>query len=303
MADAALRVAQIWRYPVKSMAGERMQQAEVGPKGIPFDRGWAVRDEKAGVIRSARYIPKLLMCSARYLPDTDAGLVPHVEITLPDGSTVRSDDPDVHRRLSEAIGRPLSLWSLKPESEVEHLRTGPQAFKTGNFKSEMRLIFGLKDDEPLPDFSAMPRPLMRELAELVAPRGTYVDAFPFDILTTSSIRHLQRHVPDAELDVRRFRPNVLVDDGGASDEPREHAWLGRSVRVDQAEFDVVMECPRCTIIAAEQAGGITRNSAITRAIVREMRQVMSVYCNVRRPGLIRLGSELEVLESETPVPA
>lgn len=291
-----LTVAQIWRYPVKSMGGEQLIHAEVNQRGIEWDRGWAVRDEKAGVIRSARYIPRLLLCSARYLPGTNAGLVPHVEITLPDGTTINSDDAHINRRLSDAIGRELTLLPLKPAAETAHLRQGPGALETGDIESEMRMLFGLADNEPLPDLSAMPPALVRELGELSAPRGTYFDAFPIDILTTSSIRHLQRHLPDVNLDVRRFRPNFLIDDNGASDHPRERDWVGQSVQLGDAAFDVIMECPRCTIIAAEQAGGITRNSNITRAIVREMRQFMSVYCNVARTGIVRLG------DSVTPLP-
>ncbi|MFO1376859.1 MAG: MOSC domain-containing protein [Steroidobacteraceae bacterium] len=295
MSAGTLRIAEIWRYPVKSMAGERIEAADVGPRGIPLDRGWAVRDEQAGAIRSARYIPRLLLCSARYLPGTDAGLVPHVEITLPDGSTVRSDDRNVDQRLSDAIGRRLTLWSLKPADEIEHLRVGPEALVTGDATREMRMLFGLNDDEPLPDLSGVPPKLLRELGELAAPRGTYFDAFPIDLLTTSSMRHFQRQLPeDVALDVRRFRPNFLVDDGGGSDAMRERDWVGRSLRLGHAGLDVVMECPRCTIIAAEQAGGIRRDARITRTIVRTMRQCISVYCNVRQPGRVTVGDELTV---------
>jgi len=295
MSAGTLRIAEIWRYPVKSMAGERIEAADVGSRGIPLDRGWAVRDEQAGAIRSARYIPRLLLCSARYLPGTDAGLVPHVEITLPDGSTVRSDDRNVDQRLSDAIGRRLTLWSLKPADEIEHLRVGPEALVTGDATREMRMLFGLNDDEPLPDLSGVPPKLLRELGELAAPRGTYFDAFPIDLLTTSSMRHFQRQLPeDVALDVRRFRPNFLVDDGGGSDAMRERDWVGRSLRLGHAGLDVVMECPRCTIIAAEQAGGIRRDARITRTIVRTMRQCISVYCNVRQPGRVTVGDELTV---------
>ena len=284
-----LKVAEIWRYPVKSMGGEKLDRAIVHEKGIYGDRGWAVRDEKAGTIRSARYIPKLLLCTARYLPGTDAGLVPHVEITLPDGSTVNSDDTQVNRRLSDAMGRDLTLWSLRPEHETEHLRQGAGAMVTGDMESEIRMLFGLLPDEPLPDMRGLPAHLMRELGELAAPKGTYFDTFPIDVLTTSSIRQLQRHLPDVDLDVRRFRPNFLIDDGGLSDQPLEKDWVGQDIAIGPVQLDVVMECPRCTIIAAEQAGGIQRNSTITRTIVREMEQLMSVYCNVRTAGTVTVG--------------
>ncbi len=294
MSAPALCVAEIWRYPVKSMGGERIAEADVGPRGIALDRGWAVRDEKAGAIRSARYIPRLLMCSARYLPGTDAGLVPHVEITLPDGSSVNSDDSKVNQRLSDAMGKTLTLWSLKPADEVEHLRIGPNALETGDMTREMRMLFGLNDDEPLPDLSEVPASLLRELTELAAPRGTYFDAFPIDILTTSAIRHFQRHLPDVTLDVRRFRPNFLIDDDSASAEKLEKAWVGKQVHLGDSAFDVVMECPRCTMIAAEQQGGLARDSTITRTIVREMQQRISVYCNVRTPGRVAVGDRVTI---------
>ena len=79
-----------------------------------------------------------------------------------------------------------------------------------------------------------------------------------------------------------------------SDAMRERDWVGRSLRLGHAGLDVVMECPRCTIIAAEQAGGIRRDARITRTIVRTMRQCISVYCNVRQPGRVTVGDELTV---------
>ncbi len=287
-----LTVAEIWRYPVKSMGGEQLDHAVVHEKGIYGDRGWAVRDEKAGTIRSARYIPRLLLCTARYLPGTDAGLVPHVEITLPDGSTVNSDDTRVNRRLSDAMGRELTLWSLKPEHETEHLRQGAGAMVTGDMDSEIRMLFGLLPEESLPDLRRIPAHLMRELGELAAPKGTYFDTFPIDVLTTSSIRQFQQHLPDVDMDVRRFRPNFLIDDGGLSDQCIEKEWVGQGISIGQISLDVVMECPRCTIIAAEQAGGIQRNPAITRTIVREMDQLLSVYCTVRTTGTVAVGDRV-----------
>ena len=109
-----LKVAEIWRYPVKSMGGEKLDAVEVTKRGLPYDRGWAVREDRTQSIRSARYIPQLLLCTARSLPGTSAGLVPHVAITLPDGRTVNSDDTRVNARLSDAVGREVTLLPLRP---------------------------------------------------------------------------------------------------------------------------------------------------------------------------------------------
>jgi hypothetical protein len=97
------KVAQLWRYPFKSMTGQQLSQAEVGPRGIPGDRGWAVRDERAREIRGAKKIPALLTCRAEYLEEPRAdGPIPHVAITA-EGVRFLSSDSDAAARLSAAL--------------------------------------------------------------------------------------------------------------------------------------------------------------------------------------------------------
>src|SRR4051794_32428473 len=116
-----MRVREIWRYPVKSMAGEQVAATTVDQRGVHGDRLWALRDEDKGILTTARRIPALLACSARYVrepaADVGPGSVPDVLVTLPDGSTARSDDPDVNARLSAALGRRVSLCALRPASD------------------------------------------------------------------------------------------------------------------------------------------------------------------------------------------
>src|SRR6185503_1758093 len=96
-------VKELFRYPVKSMAGERLDSVEVGRRGVIGDRVWAVRDEEAGAITGGKRLPVLMTCSARFLeaPARDASRgSPRVLIELPDKTEITSDDPLVHRRLS-----------------------------------------------------------------------------------------------------------------------------------------------------------------------------------------------------------
>lgn len=105
-------VKEIWRYPVKSMGGERLTETHLTKGGIPYDRGWAVRDEADKTIRGAKHFGQLLGCSARYLNDTPANPVPKAEITLPDGRRIVSDDAKVNAVLSDLCGRAVTLWPL-----------------------------------------------------------------------------------------------------------------------------------------------------------------------------------------------
>lgn len=76
-------VTEIWRYPVKSMAGERLTTAAVGEYGIAGDRGWGVLDRSTGMVLTARRAPLLLFATARVDAAGD------VVIVLPDDAEVR----------------------------------------------------------------------------------------------------------------------------------------------------------------------------------------------------------------------
>jgi len=102
-------VEQIWRYPVKSMAGQRLIDCTVGPLGLPGDRGWAIRDELENEIKTATRIPLLMQCASEYCEDPSDENIPHVNITFPDGSRVASDNPQINLRLSEVLEKKVRL--------------------------------------------------------------------------------------------------------------------------------------------------------------------------------------------------
>lgn len=92
-----MQVAELWRYPVKSMQGERLDAVEIGLQGVAGDRQWAVVDGTTGLALTARREPQLLFAAAR-LDGPDA-----VVVELPDGTV--ADD----RALSAWLGRPVTL--------------------------------------------------------------------------------------------------------------------------------------------------------------------------------------------------
>lgn len=92
-----MRVLELWRYPVKSLQGERLAEAPVDTLGIIGDRHWALFDRGTGLGLTARRVPELLFASAR-IKDGE------VEVVLPDG-TVTTDD----RAISAWLGRDVEL--------------------------------------------------------------------------------------------------------------------------------------------------------------------------------------------------
>src|SRR5262249_39891992 len=224
------RVRELWRYPVKSMAGERLDEATVDAGGIPGDRGWAVRDERGGGIRGAKKIAGLMRLSARYLesPTRSQPRVPEIE--LPDGTRLRADAPDAAARVSAALETPVTLWPLLPASEREHYRRGPPDH--ADVLTELRSIFGRLPDEPLPDLSQLPR----ELFQFESIPGTYFDALPIHLLSTASLDALAKAAPGSRPDVRRFRPNFVIETEPGLTGFVEADWLGRRIRVGTLEL-------------------------------------------------------------------
>jgi hypothetical protein len=283
------RVKEIWRYPVKSMQGERLDSCVVTKTGIPLDRGWAVRDESQKAIRGAKYIPELLNCSARYLDGTSAGLVPHVEITLPHNARVRSDDPGVHRALSDALGAEVTLWPLQPPEDADHFiaRTPAGVRKI----DDLRRVFCLQPSEPLPDFSKFPPAVLAELTQYATPRGSYFDAYPIDVLTEASLRYLQGFIPSSRLDIRRFRPNFLIADDAGICALAEEAWIGSEIGLGDARLAVVVAAPRCIMTTRAQMD-LPQDSAVMKTLIRETHHGLSVYADVAKPGMVCTGDAL-----------
>jgi len=280
-------VTEIWRYPVKSMGGERLERSTIGPQGVVGDRGWAVRDETAGEIRGAKKLPELLRCSARYVEEPANSRIPAAEIAFPDDARVRTDGADAAARLSAFLGRPVTLWPLRPPDELAHYRRGLP--DDPDLETELRAIFGRLPDEPLPDLSVFPQ----ELFEYTSIPGTYFDALPLHVLTTASLREGERLAPSSRFDRRRFRPNVLVEPDDGTRGFVESDWCGRMLRVGGATVQVEMGTARCSMTIQPQ-GDLPKDPTVLRTIVRHAGQNLGVYASIVTPGPVEVGDRVEL---------
>jgi MOSC domain-containing protein len=282
------KVIEIWLYPVKSMTGGELAECRVGERGIPGDRGWALRDEEAGEIRGGKKFPSLLQCSARYLREPDGGATPPAEITLPDGTRIQSDDPKASERLSGLIGKRVTLWPIRPAEDTEHYRR-----RVPLKEAELRAILGRLPEEPLPDLATFPQDVLKEILDFASPRGTYFDAFPLHLLTTAWLDDLARANPGARFDRRRFRPNFLIDAQRASGKV-ELDWCGREMRVGDVRVKVEMPVVRCSMTTQPQ-GDLPKDPSVLRTIVKESDQNVGAYASVLGAGTVRVGDPVELV--------
>lgn len=280
------RVLELWRYPVKSMGGERVERSDVGVQGLPADRGWALRDETAAEIRGAKKLPGLLGCAARYRDQPSGDAIPHADIVLPDGARTATDDPQAAARLSTLLGRPVTIWPRQPATDDAHYRRGMP--DSPDIEAEMRALFGRLPDEPLPDFSMF----SPEIMEFTSPRGTYFDVAPIHLLTTASLAAVGRDGDASHRDVRRFRPNIVVDTAALAGFA-EAGWTGH-LRVGGATLTIDMPTVRCVMTTLPQPS-LAKDPSVLRSIVRDGGQNLGLYCSVTSPGRVAVGDAVELL--------
>ena len=106
-------VLELWRWPVKSMGGERLPALRLDERGVGGDRTHAVLYEHKGRIKplTAREAPRLLAWHARYPLDGEVrpGDPPLAQLTAPDRREFRWDDPGLREALTAELGRPVRL--------------------------------------------------------------------------------------------------------------------------------------------------------------------------------------------------
>ncbi len=303
-------VQQIWRHPVKSMAGEKLRDCTVGPSGIPGDRGWALRDETTGEITNGKRIPMLMECAAGYVEPPTEGTGTKVKITFPDGSEIDSGNPEINSRLSQVLGKDLTLWPLQPASNKAHYRRKTPAARTlgrlsrfkafrealpgiislTNQEAGVREYFSREANEPIPDMSILPP----EVLEFTSPPGTYFDAFPINVLTTASLETMARFNPNAVWDVRRFRPNFLIETAKEFEGLIEADWSGRILRVGSVELKCEIPCARCGM-PSHGHSGLPKDPSVLRSIVKDANQNLGIYASVVQSGGVSIGDPVELV--------
>lgn len=302
------RVTQLWRYPVKSMGGHRVEEAHLGPRGVRTDRLWAVRDLGTGVLATARRLPGLLTCTARFDGEPQGDVGPGrswpVVVTFPDGTELAGDDPRVHDRLGELLGTRVRLEPLPTLGDRRAHRAGLQT------PASVRRDLGLDGHDGadrLPTRPAIPLRTLLRLARYATPPGSHVDVFPVHLLSTTTLTTLAAEAPDSVVDVRRFRPNVVVelDDPTTGlrveDDPGlpEHGWSGGSVRLGGARLSVVTPTVRCVVPTRPQPG-LDKDRGVMRAVARRGDRFAGAYAEVATSGPVHEGDAVSLEPGRPP---
>jgi uncharacterized protein YcbX len=279
-------VQELWRYPVKSMGGEQLIESAVDLRAFHADRLWAVRDLELGAVTTARRLPKLLGCTARFIAEPPPGVGPgdvaDVVITFPDGTEVTSVERErMNAKLSELVGKSVALVSLPPLHDKSAYR-GVLASK-----NDIRQQWDLADDEALPDFSMFPIRRLAALAIYATPIGIFADAYAVHLVTTSSLRTMA--AIGGDFDVRRFRPNIVVDT--PQEGLAEQQWIGGTIRTGTFAISVEIPAIRCSVPTREQPG-LPADAEVSRTVSRHGDRCFGIYADIVEAGVVRVGDRV-----------
>lgn len=287
-------VSGLWRFPVKSMGGEWLEQAHVTASGLAGDRSYALMEQESGKVvsaRSVKHFPGILDCLASFVPSsrTPTGRSP-VQITLPDGATVTTDSGEIDQVLSRHFQRAVRLAQTAPDDysidqyhpDIEDV--DPAGYRDTVVEQKLGSAY----------FGA---------AGLESPvsAGAYFDLFPLSVITTSTLRRLQELQPGSRFDQRRFRMNLIVQTG--EDGFVENDWVSRQLSIGgEVKLRIAMPDPRCVMTTLPQ-GDLPRDTDVMRTLIRHNRLEIApsasypcagVYAVVETPGTIRTGDSVAI---------
>ena len=192
--------------------------------------------------------------------------MPSVRIVLPDGTTVTSDQGDLNQILSKALDREVTF----------------RAAQRGAVNAE----------EYWPDMEGLDR--RDTVTDFTLPEGTFFDVAMVHLLTTATLDRLRELYPQGRFEVRRFRPNIVVQLASGEKGFAENAWVGHTLAIGTAvRLNITGPCGRCVMTTLAQ-GDLAKDPGILRTTAQHNHVNVGVYADVARGGTIRRGDPVRL---------
>ncbi|MYG18744.1 MAG: MOSC domain-containing protein [Gemmatimonadales bacterium] len=271
------RVVSLYRYPVKSMGGERLEAARITARGMEGDRAGALVDRETGRVVSAKRprmwgaVYGLSASFEREKREKGENGAASIRIRFEDGATLSSAARErLEARLSALLGREV-------------------AFAT-------EAVGGATCEYHWPDMEGLVqdgRTYRDEITEWELPPGTFFDSSGLHALTTASLDHLRELVPGSDFDVGRFRPNLVIEPVAGARGFVENDWVGGTLEIGGARLRVTKPCMRCVMVTLP-LGDLPKDPRVLRAAFDHNEGNVGVKCEVEGPGSVQVGDEVRL---------
>ena len=257
------------------MLGEELNATDVTERGLLGDRVYGLVDRADGKVATAknpRKWPNLFDYRAAFvdLPHCVAP-IPPVRITMPDGTIVTTTQWDYNRILSQALHREVML-------KTTDQRQGENAVSVSEkYWLDME---GLHYGDTVTDFEL--------------PAGTFFDCGVVHLVTTATLDRMRALNPHGRFEVRRFRPNIVVEVANGAKDFVENGWVGQTLVIgDEVRLHITKLCTRCVMTTLAQ-GDLPKDVGILRTVARHNQVHLGVYASVLRGGAIHRGDAISL---------
>jgi uncharacterized protein len=276
-------IEELWRYPVKSMLGERLRSAMVTERGFAGDRAWALRDLRTGNIVSAKKWARMLEFSAAYEAAPAQGEPGRVRIELPDRTSLYVHDPGASRAISEALGFEVRL---EQAAALENERVEADI--------DTNTIFG---DIPVNQIYTELKPGQSIPASFGLPRGTFFDAAVIHIVSSASMDQLrQLQGGTAQMCPQRFRPNVFIRTAPGLTGFVEDEWLGGpTLAIGSLRVERIKPTVRCVMTTHAQPG-LPRDLSVLRTAAQHHTAHLGVTGRITNEALLEVGQPVTLIK-------
>lgn len=253
-------VESLWRYPVKSMAGNEMPEMFFGFAGVYGDRGYAIRDAtgRAGFpYFNGPKQPEMLLYRPRFRHPERAAFPPNMTdaAAIPPGVTYANAEPD-----------DLALDVVTPTGEVMSI-DDPALLP--------RLTDGVRGEH---------------MVSVVRSDRALTDCRPVSFISLQTVKQLNQEL-GLELDKLRFRANIYADLASVNGFG-EDSFVGKKLRIgEEVTIMVLAKDPRCKMISLDPATG-EHNPEIFRHVAQAHGADAGVYCAVLVEGIVKTGDSI-----------
>ena len=259
-------VESLWRYPVKSMSGEKLPEVFMGFSGVYGDRVFAVKNLaacKGFPYLNANAHPQMLLYHPQFRH-------PERSVKPPNLTEAMNISPGV----TPANGEPedLLLDVVTPSGEMMAIDDPKLLEILGeNLRGENRL-------------------------SLVRSDRALTDCRPISLISLQTVKQIETEL-SIPIGKKRFRANIYFDFSTAGEGFGEDDLIGCRLRIgSKAEIMILERDPRCKMISLDPETG-EHNPQILRSVAKAHSACAGVYCAVLVEGVIKDGDSIELMNS------
>jgi uncharacterized protein YcbX len=260
--DVIGNIESVWRYPVKSMRGEMLDEAFVGFAGVYGDRVYAFTNKaapKGFPFHTSREQEEMLLYTPKFTDDALAAQ----PVNLVEADSMAPGMTPIYPPISA-----LSVLVTTPDGKVLPL-------DSTSLLEDLQARFG------------------EDLAvTLMHSERALTDCRPISIFSVQTVAGLAEEIGD-EIDKRQFRANFYAQfKGGAFS---EKSLVGARVKIgEKAEFMLIEKDPRCKMITLNPDTAKT-NPKVLRQVTTAHDGFAGLYSVVLVEGVVRPGDAITVM--------